>query len=142
MFLRAWILKVCNKLFELEPNLAVATDTKDEAQCQNLQKYSPPYIYWTFLNVFLHCRKSTRIFDPVSKKWTQSGRVIAIGERRSYDVQLGDGRIWTRNRKFLRPKVIRFEDELGDQGSSATQRGRDGRNDKAPATRWKSKRAK
>ena len=80
--------------------------------------------------------------DPVSKKWTQSGRVIAIGERRSYDVQLGDGRIWTRNRKFLRPKVIRFEDELGDQGSSATQRGREGRNDKAPATRWKSKRAK
>ena len=59
--------------------------------------------------------------DPVSKKWTQSGRVIAIGERRSYDVQLGDGRIWTRNRKFLRPKVIRFEDELGDQVSSATR---------------------
>jgi len=33
--------------------------------------------------------------DPVSKKWMQSGRVIAIGERRSYDVQLGEGRIWT-----------------------------------------------
>mgnify|MGYP000353463820 CR=1 FL=1 len=49
--------------------------------------------------------------DPVSKKWTQSGRVIAIGERRSYDVQLDDGRIWTRNRKFLQPKVIRFEEE-------------------------------
>ena len=85
------------------------------------------------------------IQDPHSKKWTQSGKVIAIGERRSYDVQLGDGRIWTRNRKFLRPKVIRFKDELGDQGSSATQRERDGPNDKkapaAPATR-RSKRAK
>ena len=56
------------------------------------------------------------IQDPHSKKWTQSGKVIAIGERRSYDVQLGDGRIWTRNRKFLRPKVIRFEDESDDQG--------------------------
>ena len=54
--------------------------------------------------------------DPVSKKWTQSGRVIAIGERRSYDIHLGDGWIWTRNRKFLRPKVIRFEDESDDQG--------------------------
>ena len=45
------------------------------------------------------------IQDPNSKKWTQSGKVIAIGERRSYDVRLGDGRIWTRNRKFLRPKL-------------------------------------
>jgi len=44
--------------------------------------------------------------DPVLKKWMQSGKVIAIGERRSYDVRLGDGRIWTRNRKFLRPKAI------------------------------------
>ena len=32
--------------------------------------------------------------DPVSKKWMQSGRVIAIGERRSYDVRLSNGRIW------------------------------------------------
>ena len=85
------------------------------------------------------------IQDPHSKKWTQSGKVIAIGERRSYDVRLGDGRIWTRNRKFLRPKVIRFKDELDDQGSSATQRELDGTNNKktpaAPATR-RSKRAK
>ena len=71
-------------------------------------------------------------------KWTQSGKVIAIGECRSYDVQLGNSRIWMRTRRFLRPKVIRFvdeqfEDELSDQGSSATQRRRDGRNDKAPA---------
>ena len=85
------------------------------------------------------------IQDPHSKKWTQSGKVIAIGERRSYDVRLGDGRIWTRNRKFLRPRAIRFEDELGDQGSSTTRRERDGANDKktpaAPATR-RSRRAK
>jgi len=87
---------------------------------------------------------------PVLKKHTQSGKVIAIGERCSYDVELGNGRIWTKNQKFLWPKVIRFvdeqfEDELGDQGSLATLRGCDGRNEKAPAApaiRQRSERAK
>ena len=51
------------------------------------------------------------IQDQRSKKWDTSGIVIKVGKRRSYDVQIPNGRIWKRNRRFLKPKVVKFEEE-------------------------------
>ena len=64
----------------------------------------------------------TRVFiqDVRSKKWSTTGEVIAKGERRSYDVRLDNGKVWTRNRRFLRPKTIRFDDEPTPRSGSQT----------------------
>ena len=59
----------------------------------------------------------TRVFiqDQRSKKWDTTGVVVAIGERRSYDVRLENGKVWTRNRRYLRPRTVVFEDEIRDE---------------------------
>ena len=64
----------------------------------------------------------TRVFiqDVRSKKWSTTSEVIAKGERRSYDVRLDNGKVWTRNRRFLRPKTIRFDDEPTPRSGSPT----------------------
>jgi len=51
------------------------------------------------------------IQNPVSKKWDRSGTVKKVGPYRDYDVQVDGGRVLNRNRRYLRPKLIRFEDE-------------------------------
>ena len=55
-----------------------------------------------------------RVQNQVTKKWDKIGNIIAIGERRSYDVRLENGRVWTRNRRYLRPQAVKFADEVED----------------------------
>ena len=44
-----------------------------------------------------------RIQDPVSHRWDKVGVVMGIGRSRDYQVRLPSGRVWWRNRRFLRP---------------------------------------
>ena len=41
--------------------------------------------------------------DRISKKWSESGKVIAADRKRSYSVKLDSGAIVWRNRRFLKP---------------------------------------
>jgi len=43
-----------------------------------------------------------RIQDPITKLWSATGVVVAIGQRRDYYVKLPSGRVYWRNRRFLR----------------------------------------
>ena len=43
--------------------------------------------------------------DPRTKLWSSSGIVVAVGKNRDYDVKLPSGRVYRRNRRFLRPVV-------------------------------------
>ncbi|XP_043243517.1 uncharacterized protein LOC122392555 [Amphibalanus amphitrite] len=38
-----------------------------------------------------------------TRRWDRTGVIVGIGRRRSYLVKLPSGRIWWRNRRFLRP---------------------------------------
>lgn len=44
-----------------------------------------------------------RVQDPVSLRWDKVGTVMGIGRSRDYHVKLPSGRVWWRNRRFLRP---------------------------------------
>ena len=43
------------------------------------------------------------IQDPATKLWSRVGVIVAIGQRRDYYVKLPSGRVYWRNRRFLRP---------------------------------------
>ena len=42
--------------------------------------------------------------DPVSGMWDRTGVITAVGRRRDYLVRLPSGRIYWRNRRYLRPQ--------------------------------------
>ena len=52
-----------------------------------------------------------RIQDQTSKLWNKVGEVVGIGRHRDYHVKLPSGRIYWRNRRFLRQYYEPFEDE-------------------------------
>ena len=45
------------------------------------------------------------IQDPKTKRWSQRGVIVAIGDHRDYYVKLASGRVYWRNRRFLRPYI-------------------------------------
>jgi len=40
--------------------------------------------------------------DPRTGRWDRTGVVVGVGERRDYLVKMPSGRVWWRNRRFLR----------------------------------------
>ena len=44
------------------------------------------------------------IQNTETRRWDRSGVVVGIGRRKSYLIKLPSGRIWWRNRRFLRPR--------------------------------------
>lgn len=47
--------------------------------------------------------QSVRIQDPTSQRWDKVGVIMGCGRTRDYEVRLPSGRVWWRNRRFLRP---------------------------------------
>ena len=45
---------------------------------------------------------TVRIQDPVSKRWDRRGVVVLMGNRRDYRIKMQSGRVYWRNRRFLR----------------------------------------
>ena len=54
-----------------------------------------------------HLPLGTRVVvqDPRTKLWSTTGTVVAIGAHRDYYVKLPSGRVFWRNRRFLRPLI-------------------------------------
>ena len=44
-----------------------------------------------------------RVQDPTSHRWDKVGVVMGRGRSRDYELRLPSGRVWWRNRRFLRP---------------------------------------
>jgi hypothetical protein len=58
----------------------------------------------------LHPGQTVRIQDPVTKRWRQTGMIIDFGvNEREYRVKADNGRIYRRNRKFLKPEFVKAE---------------------------------
>ncbi|MFO0089677.1 MAG: RNase H-like domain-containing protein, partial [bacterium] len=47
---------------------------------------------------------AVRIQDPKTKRWDRFGTIIAVGSHRDYQVKGESGRVYVRNRLFLRPR--------------------------------------
>lgn len=47
-----------------------------------------------------------RVQDPTSLRWDKVGVVMGLGRSRDYQVRLPSGRVWWRNRRFLRPVTM------------------------------------
>lgn len=47
-----------------------------------------------------------RVQDPPTKRWDRVGTVMGIGRSRDYLIRMPSGRIWWRNRRFLRPTSL------------------------------------
>jgi hypothetical protein len=54
---------------------------------------------------------NVRIQNQKTKRWDRVGIVTGMGEFRKYLVKLPSGRVWTRNRRFLRLRVIEKVEE-------------------------------
>ena len=50
----------------------------------------------------LHIGAEVRVQHPTTKKWDRVGVIIGIGQHRDYHVKLPSGRVYWRNRRFLR----------------------------------------
>lgn len=46
-----------------------------------------------------------RVQDPGTKRWDKLGTVMGVGKSRDYQIRLPSGRVWWRNRRFLRPTM-------------------------------------
>lgn len=53
-----------------------------------------------------------RIQDPASHRWDKVGVVMGCGRSRDYEIRLPSGRVWWRNRRFLRPVPPPGDDSL------------------------------
>ena len=68
----------------------------------------------------LHIGAEVRVQHPTTKKWDRVGVIIGIGQNRDYHVKLPSGRVYWRNRRFLRssygapPNEDATNDEPGD----------------------------
>ncbi|KAG0722364.1 Transposon Ty3-I Gag-Pol polyprotein [Chionoecetes opilio] len=51
----------------------------------------------------LHVSTPVRIQDCKSRRWNKQGVVVGVGKHRDYHVQVASGRIFWRNRRYLRP---------------------------------------
>ncbi|XP_068235531.1 uncharacterized protein [Palaemon carinicauda] len=51
----------------------------------------------------LEIGQTVRIQDPTSHRWEKVGGIMGFGKSRDYEVRLPSGRVWWRNRRFLRP---------------------------------------
>ena len=59
----------------------------------------------------LQIGQNVRLQDPVTKKWDRFGNIVGIGKNRDYHVRLPSGRVFWRNRRFVRPAVIEEPEE-------------------------------
>ena len=53
-------------------------------------------------HVAIPINTEVRIQDPISKDWSIKGTIVSIGRKRDYRIQLPNGRIYWRNRRFIR----------------------------------------
>ena len=82
--------------YEVERRLQEVREKQREAQ-EHAPKRELPILYPGQLVI---------VQDPVSKRWTRSGTVVNFGSNnREYMVKI-DGRIYRRNRKFLKPQDV------------------------------------
>ncbi|XP_063588626.1 uncharacterized protein LOC134765771 [Penaeus indicus] len=51
----------------------------------------------------VECRRSCRIQNTDTHRWDKVGVIMGCGRNRDYEVRLPSGRVWWRNRRFLRP---------------------------------------
>lgn len=56
--------------------------------------------------------ETVRIQDPTSLRWDKVGVVVGRGRNRDYELRLPSGRVWRRNRRFLRPVTPGSVDNL------------------------------
>lgn len=47
--------------------------------------------------------EKVRVQDPVSKRWDKTGTIISTGPHRDYRIRFPSGRIYWRNRRFIKP---------------------------------------
>ena len=72
----------------------------------------------------LQIGQKVRIQDPNSKKWDRVGHIVGIGRNRDYHVKLPSGRVYWRNRRFMRPVApTETTAESPDRGSTAESYG-------------------
>ena len=74
-----------------------------------------------------------RIQDPSTRLWDKIGEVVAIGSRRTYRIKLPSGRVYWRNRRFLRKVNVALEDVEDDANAEIREKEAEDR-DKTVAT--------
>jgi hypothetical protein len=61
-----------------------------------------------FQHPLLHPGQKVRMQNPATKRWTMTGTIIDFGiNEREYQVKADNGRLYRRNRKFLKPEFVK-----------------------------------
>ena len=73
-----------------------------------------------------------RLQNPITKKWDRVGVIIGIGRHRNYRVKLPSGRVYWRNRRFMKPDTaqsgenyLRVDNNVEPEGSDTGHTERD-----------------
>ena len=73
-----------------------------------------------------------RLQNPITKKWDRVGVIIGIGRHRDYHVKLPSGRVYWRNRRFMKPDTaqsgenyLRVDNNVEPEGSDTAHTERD-----------------
>ena len=77
-------------------------DQRDTAYDDQMQKVEDGYNAHARPLAPIPAGTAVRIQDPISKRWDRRGVVVLIGNRRDYRVKMQSGRVYWRNRRFLR----------------------------------------
>lgn len=81
-----------------------AADECDEKVAQLQQQTEDRYNVSARTHRPLRVGQRVLIQDPNSKLWDRTGTITAVGARRDYMVKLPSGRLFWRNRRYLRPQ--------------------------------------
>ena len=100
----------------LERNLSPPWKAKIEKKVAELQKKSERYYNIGAKDLKeLSVGDRVRIQDHNSKRWIEKGVIARKGQNRDYHVELPNGRLRWRNRRFLRLMSVSMDGEDGDE---------------------------
>ena len=69
----------------------------------------------------LHIGQEVQHQEHITKRWDCQGQVIGVGRNRDYHIKLPSGRIYRRNRRFLRPAFsMPCDESIHDDAESET----------------------
>ena len=96
------------------PEWQVAAKKADDKKLRLQETTNKLYNRSTHPLSFLRIGDHVDVQDVVSKRWTQRGVIVAVGKRRDYFVKLPSGRVYWRNRVYLRPHLPSYPATVTD----------------------------
>lgn len=121
------------------PHLPEATKLDPSNAIQGAQKRKSNMTKWSLIKKphlsELEVGQRCIVQDPISLKWNKQGQIVALrNKKRSYKIKLTNDKIYTRNRKFVRPDNSTSKKKEGDEEEEVEENMKDQKETKSKPT--------